>query len=134
MFPARTKRWLRRRPKLDESPRGNLRPKAKEPTGLTNKHLCTENNLTDPQPNGASRLLEAAMCVRKSSVRRVLQFTPINAASCVLHRPVSRVIHRLQLCKLEFNHRNGPHLSLLVKARLPESQTEAQDSVSLNPK
>ena len=39
----------------------------------------------------------AAMCVRKSSARRVLQFTPFNAASCVLHRPASRVIHRLQL-------------------------------------
>lgn len=37
------------------------------------------------------------MCVRKSSARRVLQFTPFNAASCVLHRPASRVIHRLQL-------------------------------------
>lgn len=39
---------------------------------------------------------EAAICVRKSSARRVLQFTPLNAASCVLHRPANRVIHRLQ--------------------------------------
>src|SRR5713101_2746811 len=37
------------------------------------------------------------MCVRKSSVRRVLQFTPFIGASSVLHRPASRVIHRLQL-------------------------------------
>jgi hypothetical protein len=37
------------------------------------------------------------MCVRKSSARRVLQFTPFNVASYVLHRPASRVIHRLQL-------------------------------------
>jgi hypothetical protein len=41
---------------------------------------------------------EAAICVRKSSARRVLQFTPLNAASCVLHRPANRVIHRLQSC------------------------------------
>jgi hypothetical protein len=41
---------------------------------------------------------KGAMCVRKSSVRRVLQFTPLNAASCVLHRPANRVIHRLQSC------------------------------------
>jgi len=40
---------------------------------------------------------EAAICVRKSSARRVLHFTPLNAASCVLHRPANRVIHRLQL-------------------------------------
>jgi hypothetical protein len=40
---------------------------------------------------------EAAICVRKSSARRVLHFTPLIAASCVLHRPANRVIHRLQL-------------------------------------
>ena len=40
---------------------------------------------------------ETAICVRKSSARRVLHFTPLNAASCVLHRPANRVIHRLQL-------------------------------------
>lgn len=40
---------------------------------------------------------EAAICVRKSSARRVLHFTPLITASCVLHRPASRVIHRLQL-------------------------------------
>src|SRR6202034_1335251 len=43
---------------------------------------------------------EAAICVRKSSARRVLHFTPLNAASCVLHRPANRVIHRLQLYKI----------------------------------
>ncbi|KAH9424484.1 hypothetical protein DERP_004669 [Dermatophagoides pteronyssinus] len=32
----------------------------------------------------------AAMCVRMSSDRSVLHFTPINAASCVLPRPASR--------------------------------------------
>src|ERR1700722_17055986 len=55
------------------------------------------NNLTDPQTDEASGNPEAAMCVRKSSARRVLQFTPFNVASYVLHRPASRVIHRLQL-------------------------------------
>lgn len=40
---------------------------------------------------------EAAICVRKSSARRVLHFTPLITASCVLHRPANRVIHRLQL-------------------------------------
>ncbi|KAH9424842.1 hypothetical protein DERP_012329, partial [Dermatophagoides pteronyssinus] len=38
----------------------------------------------------------AAMCVRMSSDRSVLHFTPINAASCVLPRPASRVIHHWQ--------------------------------------
>jgi hypothetical protein len=41
---------------------------------------------------------DAAICVRKSSARRVLQFTPLIGVSSVLHRPVSRVIHRLQSC------------------------------------
>jgi len=48
------------------------------------------NNLTDPQTDEASGNPEAAMCVRKSSARRVLQFTPFNVASYVLHRPASR--------------------------------------------
>ncbi len=38
----------------------------------------------------------AAMCVRKMSAQCVLQLTPSLAASCVLHRPTSRVIHRLE--------------------------------------
>lgn len=41
---------------------------------------------------------EAAMCVRKISAQCVLQFTPSLAAGCVLHRPVSRVIHCSELC------------------------------------
>src|SRR5882757_7805537 len=40
---------------------------------------------------------EAAICVRKSSARRVLHFTPLFTVSCVLHRSANRVIHRLQL-------------------------------------
>lgn len=40
---------------------------------------------------------EAAMCVRKISAQCVLQFTPSLAAGCVLHRPVSRVIHCSEL-------------------------------------
>lgn len=42
---------------------------------------------------------EAAMRVRKISAQCVLQFTPSLAAGCVLHRPVSRVIHCLELYK-----------------------------------
>lgn len=38
-----------------------------------------------------------AMCVRKISAQCVLQFTPSLAAGCVLHRPVSRVIHCSEL-------------------------------------
>jgi hypothetical protein len=56
---------------------------------------------------------EAAICVRKSSARRVLHFTPLNAASCVLHRPANRVIHRLQLyCKIfsKFFSENYPKI------------------------
>lgn len=40
---------------------------------------------------------EAAMRVRKISAQCVLQFTPSLAAGCVLHRPVSRVIHCSEL-------------------------------------
>lgn len=42
---------------------------------------------------------EAAMRVRKISAQCVLQFTPSLAAGCVLHRPVSRVIHCSELYK-----------------------------------
>ncbi|GFS75292.1 hypothetical protein NPIL_163581 [Nephila pilipes] len=53
----------------------------------------------DPQTGEASSpgRPEAAMRVRKFGVQCVLQFTPIIAASCVLHRPVSRVIHCSEL-------------------------------------
>ncbi|GFU08561.1 hypothetical protein NPIL_549951 [Nephila pilipes] len=53
----------------------------------------------DPQTGEASSpgRPEAAMHVRKFGVQCVLQFTPIIAASCVLHRPVSRVIHCSEL-------------------------------------
>lgn len=37
------------------------------------------------------------MRVRKISAQCVLQFTPSLAAGCVLHRPVSRVIHCSEL-------------------------------------
>lgn len=42
------------------------------------------------------------MCVRKISAQCVLQFTPSLAAGCVLHRPVSRVIHRSELLRVWF--------------------------------
>ena len=38
-----------------------------------------------------------AMCVREVDVQCVLQFTPVSAAGCALHRRASRVIHRLEL-------------------------------------
>lgn len=50
----------------------------------------------DAQTNEAIGYPMAAMCVRMSSDRSVLHFTPINAASCVLPRPASRVIHHWQ--------------------------------------
>jgi hypothetical protein len=55
------------------------------------------NEYSDPQTDKASGNPEAAICVQNFSARRVLQFTPIIAASCVLHRSVNRVIHRLKL-------------------------------------
>ena len=55
-------------------------------------------NLTTLRKIGFQVRLESAESVRMSMTRCVLQFAPINAASCVLHRPVSRVIHRLQSC------------------------------------
>lgn len=51
----------------------------------------------NPDPNIAKRNILAAMCVQKSSVRHVLQFTPFNVACYVLHRSVSRVIHGNEL-------------------------------------
>lgn len=64
----------------------------------SHERACTRvNKFADPQTDKATGKPVAAMCVRKSSVRRVLQFTLFIGASSVLHRPVSRVIHRLQL-------------------------------------
>lgn len=51
---------------------------------------------------------EAAMRVRKISAQCVLQFTPSLAAGCVLHRPVSRVIHCSELSNVR-----QPHGSLI---------------------
>ena len=51
----------------------------------------------NPDPDIAKRNLLAAMCVRRSSARHVLQFAPINVACYVLHRSVSRVIHGNEL-------------------------------------
>jgi hypothetical protein len=65
--------------------------------GLIEQTCIIVNKSTDPQTDKATGNPVAAMCVRKSSVRRVLQFTPFIGASSVLHRPASRVIHRLQL-------------------------------------
>lgn len=66
--------------------------------GESYERACiTVNKSTDPQTDKATSKPVAAMCVRKSSVRRVLQFTPFIGASSVLHRPASRVIHCLQL-------------------------------------
>lgn len=79
------------------------------------KACITVNNLTDPQTHKAMSKPIAAMCVRKSSVRRVLQFTPFIGASSVLHRPASRVIHRLQLYCFLF---------LLDSQRIVQSMTE----------
>ncbi|PZO93531.1 MAG: hypothetical protein DI617_08565 [Streptococcus pyogenes] len=50
--------------------------------------------LRQARPRGVP---EAAMRVRKISAQCVLQFTPSLAAGCVLHRPVSRVIHCSEL-------------------------------------
>ena len=52
---------------------------------------------TDPETGVASGLPEAAICVQDIDVQCVLQFTLVNAAGCALHRPTSRVIHRLEL-------------------------------------
>ncbi len=47
------------------------------------------------------------MCVRKISAQCVLQFTPSLAAGCVLHRPVSRVIHCSELYFTFFKKRSN---------------------------
>ena len=77
--------------------------------GLIEQTCIIVNKSTDPQTDKATGNPVAAMCVRKSSVRRVLQFTPFIGASSVLHRPASRVIHRLQLycifCLISFKDR-----------------------------
>jgi len=53
--------------------------------------------LADPQSDVAPGKPGAAMCVRNVDVQCVLQFTLFHAVGCVLHRPTSRVIHRLEL-------------------------------------
>jgi hypothetical protein len=85
-------------------PKGIRNPMSDEssPKGTHERTCIMVNNLTDPQTDKASGNPEAAICVQKSSAQRVLQFTLFNAASCVLHRPVYRVIHRLQLCFFSF--------------------------------
>ena len=45
------------------------------------------------------------MCVQMVDVQCVLQFTLFSAACCVLHRPTSRVIHRLESCLIFFHRR-----------------------------
>jgi hypothetical protein len=47
------------------------------------------------------------MCVQSVDDQCVLQFTLINAAGCVLHRPTSRVIHRSELYQFA-NRRRHP--------------------------
>ena len=94
--------------------------------GESNQHLRQANRRSDPvQPTGSARTMrrvavlgksyptlrqarprgvpEAAMRVRKISAQCVLQFTPSLAAGCVLHRPVSRVIHCSELSFLVGN-------------------------------
>ena len=49
---------------------------------------------SDPETDVAPGLPEAAIRVQNIDAQCVLQFTLLLAASCVLHRRSSRVIHR----------------------------------------
>jgi hypothetical protein len=53
-----------------------------------------------------------AMCVRNVDVR-VLQFTRRHAVCCVLHRPTSRVIHRLGFSIIPLSHPTGSPIGFL---------------------
>lgn len=69
----------------------SVRPRRRQKT----PSACVYPTLRQTWPRA---IPEAAMCVRKISAQCVLQFTPSLAAGCVLHRPVSRVIHCSELC------------------------------------
>ena len=49
--------------------------------------------LNNPEPSMDSRCLESAICVQNVNDQCVLQFTLVIASGCVLHRPLSQVIH-----------------------------------------
>ena len=87
------------------------------PSGATNQEktpsACVYPTLRQTWPRVGP---EAAMCVRKISAQCVLQFTPSLAAGCVLHRPVSRVIHCSELCFFFFFELRGfPPSALCVR-------------------
>lgn len=81
------------------------------------------------------------MRVRKISAQCVLQFTPSLAAGCVLHRPVSRVIHCSELYffigpfHIVLPFHIAPlwvrtylrYISVHFGAAVPESEFEARD-------
>lgn len=82
--------------RLGEDPT-NIRPAERIPvrTSEGRSLLCKSYpTLRQARPRAGP---EAAMRVRKISAQCVLQFTPSLAAGCVLHRPVSRVIHHSEL-------------------------------------
>ena len=56
-----------------------------------------DRHSSDPETGVAPGVTGAAMCVQDVNVQCVLQFTPIHAAGCALHRHTSRVIHRSEL-------------------------------------
>ena len=86
------------RPSQSHVQRGPSPVGSKPPTSTTHEWTgIIVNKSSDPQTDKASGNPEAAICVQNFSARRVLQFTPFIAASCVLHRSVNRVIHRLKL-------------------------------------
>jgi hypothetical protein len=92
--------------------------------GLHEQACIIVNNFSDTQTDKAPGNPRAAICVQKISARRVLQFTPLNAASCVLHRPTCRVIHRLQLFCLTASILTSQSRFGL---RLPLAQKEQKD-------
>jgi len=73
------------------------------PKEYRHKHVRDVLFFTDPQSDVAPGKPGAAMCVRNVDVQCVLQFTLFHAVGCVLHRPTSRVIHRLELYLFELS-------------------------------
>ena len=75
--------------------------------------------------------VEGAICVRHVSVSGALQFTVFHAVCCVLHRPVSQVIHFSELFSRIINQTNQLSHFIAMKTHpnfFGTSWTESEES------
>lgn len=86
---------------------GLKRPKSREPPPAAPRDRCVHTRSSDPEPdmdNGRATVRNVRSKCRCSCV---LQFTFRHAASCVLHRPPSQVIH----CTVGYSGYDRPPLA-----------------------